>query len=51
MLPVIYTPIVEKYFKKLKGKSLKNAYKEAIINIRENPNVGDAKTGDLKGLL
>ncbi len=50
MLPVIYTPIAEKYFKKLKDKSLKNAYKEAIINIRENPNVGDVKTGDLKGL-
>ena len=50
MLPVIYTPIAEKYFKKLKDKPLKIAFKEAIISIRENPDIGDAKTGDLKGL-
>ncbi len=48
MLPVAYTPIAEKYFKKLKNKQLKKAYKEAILSIRENPNIGDAKTGDLK---
>lgn len=50
MLPVVYTPIAEKYFKKLKDKQLKNLYKHAIINIRENPKIGDAKTGDLKGI-
>ncbi len=50
MLRVIYTPIAEKYFKKLKDKPLKNAYKEAIMSIVENPYIGEAKTGDLKGL-
>ena len=50
MLPVIYMPIAEKYFKKLKDKPLKNTFKEAILSIRENPKIGEAKTGDLKGL-
>ncbi len=50
MLPVVYTTIAKKFFKKLKDKQLKNAFKEAIISIRENPNVGDEKTGDLKGI-
>lgn len=50
MLPVIYTPIAEKYFKKLKDQLLKNAFKEAILSIRENPDIGESKTGDLKGL-
>ncbi|MGV8905516.1 MAG: type II toxin-antitoxin system RelE/ParE family toxin [Acetobacterium sp.] len=50
MLPVIYTPVAEKFFKKLKDKPLKNTFKEAIISIRENPDIGEAKTGDLKGL-
>lgn len=50
MLPVIYTPIAEKYFKKLKDKQLKNIFKEAILSIRKNPDIGEAKTGDLNGL-
>jgi N-acetylglutamate synthase/N-acetylornithine aminotransferase len=44
MLPVAYTPIAEKYFKKLKDKQLKNTFKKAIVNIRVNPEIGDAKT-------
>ncbi len=50
MLPVIYTPIAEKFFKKLKDQPLKNAFKKAIMSIRENPDIGEAKAGDLKGL-
>jgi mRNA interferase RelE/StbE len=50
MLPVVYTPIAEKYFKKLKDKQLKNSFKEAIVSIRTNPQIGDAKSGDLKGI-
>lgn len=50
MLPVIYTPITEKYFKKLKDKQLKNIFKNAILSIRNNPYIGEAKTGDLNGL-
>jgi mRNA interferase RelE/StbE len=36
MLPVVYTPMAEKYFKKLKDKQLKNSFKEAIVSIRTN---------------
>lgn len=50
MLPVVYTPIAKKYFKKLKDKKLKTLFKEAIIGIRKNPDIGDAKTGDLSGI-
>ncbi|MGV8146987.1 MAG: type II toxin-antitoxin system RelE/ParE family toxin [Alkaliphilus sp.] len=50
MLPVIYMPIAEKYFKKLKDKTLKKAFKEKIISITKTPNIGQAKTGDLNGL-
>jgi len=50
MLPVVYMPMAEKYFKKLKDKSLKTIYLEAVIRIRENPDIGDLKSGDLKGL-
>ncbi|MCR6546987.1 type II toxin-antitoxin system RelE/ParE family toxin [Dehalobacterium formicoaceticum] len=51
MLPVIYTPVAEKYFKKLKDNGLKRAFQEAITSIRKNPYVGQAKTGDLNGLF
>ena len=50
MLPVVYLPVAEKYFKKIKDKNLKNAFKEAITSIRKNPDIGDAKTGDLSGI-
>jgi mRNA interferase RelE/StbE len=50
MLPVTYTPIAEKYFKKLKDKVLKRTFKEAVISIRKNPDIGQAKTGELSGL-
>ena len=50
MLPVIYMSPAERYFKKVKEKPLKNAFREAITSIRENPLIGEAKTGDLSGL-
>ncbi len=50
MLPVAYTPMAEKYFKKLKDKELKNLFKENIMAIRANPLIGDPKIGDLKGI-
>lgn len=50
MLPVEYTPIAQKYFKKLKDKRLKEAFKKAIFKIRIDPYVGNAKTGDLRGI-
>ena len=51
MLPIIYSPASEKYFRKLKDSKLKKLYLDAIVLIRENPNVGDAKSGDLKGVF
>lgn len=50
MLPVVYMPNAERYFKKLKDKQLKNAYKNGISSIRDNPCMGEAKKGDLKGI-
>lgn len=41
----------EKYFKKLKDKKLKDLYKIAITEIRRDPNIGDQKRHDLKGIL
>ncbi len=40
----------KKIFQKLKDQHLKDNYKAAIINIRNNPYIGEAKTGDLKGI-
>jgi mRNA interferase RelE/StbE len=50
MLPVIYTPIAERYFKKLNDKALVKAFKEALMSIRNKPDIGEAKTGDLSGI-
>ena len=50
MLPVVYTPMAEKYFRKLKNKQLKNTFKKAIVSIRKNPQIGNAKSGDLNGI-
>jgi hypothetical protein len=47
MLPVVYMPAAEKYFKKLNDKILKEKYKKAISDIRVDPNIGEMKTGDL----
>ena len=50
MLPVIYFPPAKKYFKKLKDKQLKNKFKDAIIEIQNDPSVGEQKKGDLAGV-
>lgn len=51
MLPVVYMPAAEKYFKKLKDKTLKEKYKLAIGEIRNNPYHGKYKKGDLEGIM
>ncbi len=51
MLPVTYTPAAKKYFKKIKEKALAKAFKDAVIAIRKNPEIGVAKTGDLSGVF
>jgi plasmid stabilization system protein ParE len=50
MLPVVYTPRAEKYFKKIKEEGLANTFRDAITRIRQNPNIGEQKTGDLSGI-
>ena len=47
---VVILPPAAKYFKKIKDKRLKNLYLEAIQKIRDNPEIGEAKTGDLQGI-
>jgi putative component of toxin-antitoxin plasmid stabilization module len=51
MLPVIYLPAFESYIKKIKDKVLKEKIRNAVAEIRENPNLGEAKKGDLSGIL
>lgn len=51
MLPVVYSPIAERYFKKLRDRVLSRKFRDAIQDIRKNPNIGNAKTGDLSGIF
>lgn len=50
MLPVVYMPASEKYFRKLKDQKLKKLFLDAIIAIRIDPFIGVAKMGDLNGI-
>ncbi len=50
MLPIDFLPAAERYLKKLKDKHLKKEYSDAIKLIRENPDVGQVKRGDLDGI-
>jgi mRNA interferase RelE/StbE len=45
---VSYTKSAERYFKKLKDKHLKSAFKEAIDKLSVNPFIGKQKSGDLR---
>ena len=50
MYELRYLPGAEKYFKKIKEKGLKEAYKKALQKIAQNPYQGETKTGDLSGI-
>lgn len=50
MYEILFSPAAERYFKKIKEKQLKEAYKEALLKLRENPYIGKAKRGDLAGV-
>ena len=50
MLPIIYYPPAEKYFKKIKDKNLKKKFKDAIEEIRKDPYQRELKKGDLAGI-
>ena len=43
-------PPVERYIKKLKDKKLVKLFRDEIELIRNNPEVGQVKTGDLNGV-
>jgi mRNA interferase RelE/StbE len=50
MLPIDFLPAAERYLKKIKDKHLKKIYEDAIKLIRENPDAGQVKKGDLDGI-
>lgn len=50
MYELRYMPGAERYFKKVKEKGLKQAYRKALGEIAENPYSGEAKVGDLAGV-
>lgn len=50
MTEVRFLPPAAKYIKKLKDKTLKRLYQEAVDKIRADYTIGEAKTGDLSGV-
>jgi len=51
MLDYKVSPKAENFFKKIKDKSLKNKFKNAIEEIRKDPYIGEPKKGNLRGIL
>ena len=49
MYELLFSPIAERYFKKLKQKALKEAFKTALLEISKNPYNGSPKHADLAG--
>lgn len=49
-MDIKYSPAIEKYFKKLKDKQLKERYKMAIDLIVSDYTIGSLKSGDLAGI-
>jgi mRNA interferase RelE/StbE len=50
MYEIRFSSAAERYFKKLKEKKLKDAYQNAIREIRQDPYIGQKKQGDLNGI-
>jgi len=50
MLPITFLSPAKQYLKKIKEKKLKELYKEAITEIRKNPEIGRIEKGDLAGI-
>ena len=50
MLPILFLGPAMKYFKKLNDKQLKQKYEDAINEIRNEPEIGERKVGDLAGI-
>ena len=43
-------PAAKRYFKKLKDTKLKDLFRENLEKIKDNPTIGQTKTGDLNGI-
>jgi len=50
MYEILFSSAAERFFKKIKEKPLKNAYKEALLEISKDPYIGQPKRGDLAGI-
>lgn len=50
MLPIFYRTPTKKFFKKIKDKILKKKFEEAIKELRNDPEIGEKKVGDLSGI-
>ncbi len=50
MYELQYSKAAERYFKKIREKGLKSAFRTALQAIAENPYAGKMKTGDLAGI-
>lgn len=50
MYEVVFTAAAKSYFKKLKEKPLKQAFRNAILLIVQDPYQGEPKRGDLAGI-
>ena len=50
MYEISYTKPAERYLKKLKDRQLRDAFKNAVGKIKENPYIGSQKVGDLRGI-
>jgi mRNA interferase RelE/StbE len=50
MYEILFTSPAERFFKKLKEKPLKDAYKTALLKLSKNPYIGQPKYGDLAGI-
>lgn len=51
MYNIKYSPAAVKYIKKIRNKELKSELKNAIMQIANDPYIGEAKMGDLQGLF
>lgn len=50
MYEILFSSAAERFFKKLKEKPLEEAYKKALLDISQDPYIGQQKRGDLSSI-
>ena len=50
MAEIRFLPQAEKYLKKIKDKRLRKLFSDVFTMIREDPEIGEAKVGNLSGV-